>query len=321
MRDPRRHAGGAGRIEAIETHYAWVFLTATHAYKLKKPLCIDRMDHRTLAARQASCFAELRLNRRLASDVYEAVVPLSRDARGELRVEGAGEAVEWLVKMRRLPRERLLDRAILDDTATDAAVRGAARLLADFYRRAPPVPIDPAGYLGRLGAQVDALHAGLLAADLGLPRELVELAAARGREFLVRRPDLPAARAAGGRFGEGHGDLRPEHVYIGDPPCVIDCLEFDRDLRLLDPVEELEYLALECDVLGAAWIGSVFADAYRDATDDAPARALCDFYRGQRAARRALLVAWHLRDPAYRELDDWRARASGYLRIAARAVL
>jgi aminoglycoside phosphotransferase family enzyme len=316
MRDPARYPGSVRRIDAIETHYAWVFLTETHAYKLKKPMWVDRMDHRALGARRASCIAELRLNHRLAPGVYEAVVALARDERGELGIGRAGGAVEWLVKMRRLPREAFLDRAIAAGTASRPAVRAAAEHLADFYRRAAPVPIEPGAYVERIAAQVAANRKALLETDLGLPRSRVEAVEAAQRDFLAHRAGLLAARAAAGRYVEGHGDLRPEHVHIGTPPCVIDCLEFDHDLRLLDPAEELEYLALECDLLEAPWIGEVFADAYRAATGDAPPRALREFYRAHRAARRALIVGWHLRDPAYRELEDWRSRVVAYLRLA-----
>ncbi len=318
MRDPARYPGGVRRIEAIETHYAWVFLTEGCAYKLKKPMHVDRMDHRTLAARRASSIAELRLNHRLAPGVYEAVVALARDEHGELGVERPGEPVEWLVKMRRLPRETFLDQAIGAGTANRPAVHAAAVHLADFYRRAAPVPIEPGAYVERIAAQVVANRAALLRRDLGLPRAQVESVEAGQREFLANRAGLLAARAAAGRFIEGHGDLRPEHVHIGTPPCVIDCLEFDRDLRLLDPAEEIEYLALECEQLGAPWVGAVFADAYEAATGDATPPAVRDFYRVHRAARRALLVGWHLRDPAYRDLEDWRARALAYLRVAER---
>ena len=318
MRDPARYPGGVRRVLAIETHYAWVFLTEAHAYKLKKPLCVDRMDHRTLAARRESCLAELRLNHRLAPGVYEAVVALARDEHGELGVERAGEPVEWLVRMRRLPSEGFLEQAIVAGTVSRTAVRAAAEHLADFYRRAAPVPIEPRAYVERIAAQAAATRAALLAPDLGLPRSLVEGLEAEQRDFLARRADRLAARAAAGHFIEGHGDLRPEHVYVGTPPCVIDCLEFDRDLRLLDPAEEIEYLALESEGLGAPWIGEVFRDAYRTATGDAPPRSLRDFYRAHRAARRALIVGWHLRDPVYRDLEDWRARAVAYLRLAVR---
>ena len=318
MRDPARYPGGVRRIETIETHYAWVFLTDAHAYKLKKPMCVDRMDHRTLAARRASCVAELQLNRRLAPGVYEAVVALARDERGDVGVERPGEPIEWLVKMRRLPRDAFLDRAIAAGTARRPAVRAAAAHLADFYRRAAPILVEPGAYVERIAGQVAANCAALLAADLGLPRPPVEQVEAAQRDFLAHHADLLAARAAAGRFVEGHGDLRPEHVYLGPPPCVIDCLEFDRDLRLLDPAEEIEYLALECEGLGARWIGDEFAEGYQAATGDSPPPPLRDFYRAHRAARRALIVGWHLRDPAYRDLEDWRTRAVAYLRLAVR---
>src|SRR5690606_13032029 len=76
------------------------------------------------------------------------------------------------------------------------------------------------------------------------------------------------SRAAQGRILEAHGDLRPEHVCLVDPPCVIDTLEFSLDLRTLDPVEELAYFHLECELLGAGWVGSTVVDVYRALSSD-----------------------------------------------------
>jgi aminoglycoside phosphotransferase family enzyme len=121
------------------------------------------------------------------------------------------------------------------------------------------------------------------------------------------------ARADVGKIVEAHGDLKPEHVYLGDPPCVIDCLEFDRDFRLLDPLEDLAYFSLECERLNAAWIGQQVLEVYLAKSGDDLDRALFDFYLSRCATRRALTAAWHLRDPSVRDLKDWRKRAVAYL--------
>lgn len=103
---------GAGRIEAIETHMSWVFLTERHAYKLKKPVRTDFLDYGSITARGRHCEAEVGLNRRLAGDVYVGTVRLVANPTGTLQLGGEGRTVDWLVKMRRLPAPARLDDAI-----------------------------------------------------------------------------------------------------------------------------------------------------------------------------------------------------------------
>lgn len=320
LRDPRFYPEPTGDIEAIETHCAWVFLTDTHAYKLKKPIRLDRMDNLTLSSRHHSCLEELRLNRRLAPDVYLDVVSLKRGASGAISFTGDGVPVEWLVKMRRLPKELMLDRAIAAGTVTPSGLRAAAELLAGFYVRQPPIEISANAYLERMKGQIEANHAALVADDLGLPVDIVGAIASGQREFLRRRSALLRERAEYGKIIEAHGDLKPEHIFLGEPPCVIDCLEFDRDLRLLDPVEELAFLCMECRRLGQPWIGREMTRIYAAVSGDRFGQALFGFYLSRRATQRAITAAWHLRDPAVNRATDWRARSEAYLNDALRVL-
>ncbi|HEY5776754.1 MAG TPA: hypothetical protein VIS57_11750, partial [Xanthomonadales bacterium] len=106
---PSSYADHTDSVEVVETHVSWVFLTDRFVYKMKKPVLLDILDLRTLGQRHRNCMEELRLNRRLARDVYLDVLPLTVNDPGQLELAGAGEVVEWLVKMRRLPRECMLD--------------------------------------------------------------------------------------------------------------------------------------------------------------------------------------------------------------------
>jgi aminoglycoside phosphotransferase family enzyme len=124
------------------------------------------------------------------------------------------------------------------------------------------------------------------------------------------------ARVRARRIIEAHGDLRPEHICLTDPPVIIDCLEFNRNLRLLDPVDELSFLGLECERLGAPLVGATMLDLYREATGDAPAEELIAFYKSYRACLRAKIAAWHLRDSEIREPEKWPALARTYLELA-----
>jgi uncharacterized protein len=132
LSSPDAHSPRPDAVEAIETHMSWVFLTDRYAYKLKKPIRYDVLDFSSLALRRRSCMREIRLNRRLARDVYLDVVPLTLEPGDELRLGGSGSPADWLVKMRRLPAERTLDRLISRGTTGREEVEPAAALLAAF---------------------------------------------------------------------------------------------------------------------------------------------------------------------------------------------
>lgn len=273
-----------------------------------------------LARRRWFCGEELRLNRRLAPAVYLDVVALRRAADGRLRIGGAGEIVDYLVKMLRLPAARMLDRAIATHTLAARDVRAVAAALAAFYRHAKPVSIAPQRYCASFIDAIEANRRALIDINYGLPSQRIEKIAAAQRAYVLsQRCELPL-RAVQQRIVDGHGDLRPEHIYLGAPVQIIDCLEFQRSLRLLDPADELAFLALECERLGAPYVGRALLRLYRILSGDHPAAALLQFYRSHRALIRAKLAVWHLDDPYVRERARWHERAAIYLDSAERAI-
>lgn len=304
-------------VEIVRTHMACVLLTDAHAWKMKKPVRHDFLDFSTLEARLHDCREELRLNRRLAPEVYLDLVPLTAQT-GRLALGGGGEPVEWLVKMRRLPRDRMLDQAIRARTATGADAERVAAVLAAFYRAAAPVPMRAAEYRRRLEAGIRLNAHALAHRGYGLDPARVERVVRAELAALERDARLFERRVEAGRIVEGHGDLRPEHVCLLSQPVVIDCLEFNRDLRLLDPAEELAYLAMECEQLDGADIGEAVLAAWRELAGDAPPPRLVDFHRATRATLRARLSIWHLEDHAAGEHERWSARAARYLGLAER---
>jgi aminoglycoside phosphotransferase family enzyme len=249
------------------------------------------------------------------------VVPLTAGADGALRVGGAagnggGDVVDWLVHMRRLPAGRMLDRMIIRRTLDEGALRRVVGRLARFYRAAPPVSVAPVDYRAQFAAAIRQNRVELVKPRYGLDAEEVEATFRRQLEALERHATLLDGRAAAGRVVEGHGDLRPEHVCLEAQPQFIDCLEFARELRVLDPVDELAFLALECERLGAPWARECIFRTYAEATGDAPPEALVSFYRSYRAGIRARIAAWHLDDPSVQVPAKWIARAGEYLRLA-----
>lgn len=311
---------GVGEVRAVETHMSWVFLTDGFAYKLKKPMRLPYLDFSTVEARRTNSEEELRLNRRLAPDVYLGVVPLTREAGGELALGGEGPPVDWLVKMRRLPEAGMLDRLIGEGAVPIERIDALVARLARFYREAAVVDWEPGEYVRRLNDHVEADAAELMDPRYGLPAERVRAVLAAQRAFLARAAERFERRMREGRVVEGHGDLRPEHVCLAPEPVVIDCLEFNREFRLLDGVEDLAFLALECERLGDAELGQHILESYAAISGDSPDPELVSFYKSRRACVRAKTAAWHLSDPALPEPRKWLARACEYVELAGKHV-
>jgi aminoglycoside phosphotransferase family enzyme len=313
---PENYPEPTQSVEVIQTHMSWVFLGEKLAWKLKKPVTTAYLDYGTIAARREHCAEELRLNRRFGSDVYLGIVPLTVDAEGRLHLGGRGPVVDWVVKMRRLPAERMLDRAIRAGAASEADVRKVVDTLWAHYRNCAPVALTGEEYRSRLARGIAANLEALRRPDYALPEAAFVPTCAQLAAVLADTSALFDARAEAGRIVEGHGDLRPEHVCLLDPPRIIDSLEFARDFRILDIADELAYLGLECERLGAPTFTQVLFDAYTHCSGDAPLARLVHFYQGLRACLRAKIALWHLDDPGPHNGLAWKAKAQGYLALA-----
>ena len=315
---PDAYPDATARVEAVETHMSWVFLTDTHAYKMKKPVRYAYLDFSTIEARRLDCEQEVRLNRRLATDVYLGVMPLVLDSEGRLHLGGAGEVVDWLVRMVRLPADRMLDHLLRSGAVEQVEINRLAKRLARFYATASAEVITPAAYRQSLAERIGDNLRELASPEFGLDPDLPTMLAHLQLSFLQDHADLFDARVRQGRIVEGHGDLRPEHVCLLPEPVVIDCLEFNREFRILDPADELGYLALECERLHAPQVGRWLLEAYREASGDAPPDGLIHFYQSCRAVLRAKLALWHLRDDGRHPPGKWVATARDYLELAQR---
>ena len=312
---PETYRLPSGQVETRETHMSWVFLAGDRVYKLKKPVRFPYLDFSTLARREAACRAELRLNRRLAPDIYLDVVPLVGTDRG-LSLGGEGALVDWLVCMKRLDERFMLERLITERRLQLSQLDRLVDVLARFYRTATPVFLPPAIYLADLRRSLAYNRRVLLDARFALPAGLVRRIDRAQRRFVERRGDLIATRLRHRRIVDGHGDLRPEHIWLDEAVRIIDCLEFNARLRVVDPFDEIAYLSLECERLGAAWAGAYLQRRMAHVLRDGPAEALFMFYHCHRATLRARLAIAHLFEEHPRTPEKWPQRAAEYLALA-----
>lgn len=315
LSDPAAYPRATTEVEARETHMSWVFLTDERVYKLKKPVRYPFLDFSTLSRRRFFCEEELRLNRRLADETYCAVVPLRRDRSGRLTLIGQGRVVDWLVEMKRLPQADMLDARLSKGLATRADIKRVAELMVGFYAARTPEIADGGLYLKHLIEEQAVNRAILGQTELGVFEAAMPVldAADRTLERLIPRIKQ---RIAKGWIVEGHGDLRPEHVYVGEPVQVIDCLEFNRSMRIIDPYDEINYLGLECAMLGAAWVRPILLDMLDTRLGNRPDEEVLALYGGFRALLRARLCMAHLLDAVVLDPQKWRPLALFYIETA-----
>jgi uncharacterized protein len=286
MRNASSYPDGQGPVEVVETHISWVFLTDRDAYKLKKAVRFEFLDFSTPDLRHRACLDEVQLNRRLAPDVYLGVLPITRGPEGRLELNGSGQAVDWVVQMRRLPAENALDVVLREGRLTAEQTQSIAKYLSGFYARLLPRPISADVYCEALDHHIRANGVALIGS---LPTNRPRIRRIQGAQlrYLNVEAEMIGNRVAAGRIVEGHGDLRPEHIYVDGRPIVIDCIEFSDELRTVDIADELSFLAMECERMNGGGLGESVIEAYQSAAGDRVPVSLHSFYRCYRAMVRA----------------------------------
>ena len=232
------------------------------------------------------------LNRRLAGDVYDGVARLALTADGRLAIDGAGATIDWLVVMRRLPHDRMLDRMIAAGSFEFRHLERLGRRLATFYAgRAAREDGRPTTYLDRFRSDQADNRAVLAACRDGCRRTAMRDFSTGWPPHSLEKGPLLEERARAGRIVDGHGDLRPQHVCMTETLVIFDCLEFSDALRQVDPVDEIAFLGMECAILGADWIGpKLMADRSGAARPNRFRRAACALHGLPRAAADAALA-------------------------------
>jgi aminoglycoside phosphotransferase family enzyme/predicted kinase len=290
---PSAYPSPVPEVAVRQTHISAVFLAGPFAYKVKKPVSPGFLDFSTLELRHHFCEEEVRLNRRLAPDVYLGVAPVVRAEDG-LRFEAPGEPVEWAVKMRRLPDEATLHARLGRDEVRLELAEALAHKIADFHRRSPaPQSLGTESRFEVVAGNIREVF------DTARPQVGVTVSASvfeRVRDLAeARLPQLRPlieARAARGLTRDAHGDLHLDHVYHfperpppGDLVCV-DCIEFNARFRFIDPVADMAFAVMDFAFHGRRDLAGAFAEAYFRVAGDDEGRALLPLFTAYRAAVR-----------------------------------
>ena len=300
---------------AAETHSAVVFFMGDRAYKIKKPVDLGFLDFRERSTREAVCHREVELNRRLAPDVYLGVA----DVHGP-----DGEVCDHLVVMRRMPAERRLATLVAEGAAVEDDLWHLAHLVAAFHARADrSAAADAAASPGALAGRWSDNTAVLASHPEVVDRATVDRVQRLSGEYLAGRHPLFAQRLAEGRACDGHGDMLADDVFcLPEGPQVLDCIEFDDELRFGDTLADVAFLAMDLERLGRPDLGARFLHDYRSHADDAWPASLEHHHIAYRAHVRSKVAtiraaqghapstaeARHLLDLAVRHLEAGRVR-------------
>ena len=273
-------------VTLVQSHISYVLLAGDEVYKIKKPVRFSFLDFSTLSQRRHFCHEEIRLNRRLAGDVYKGVLAVCRDGvTYRLGAEDDPQAVEYAVHMRRLPDDRMLDRLLDRNQVSPEMIDRVARRLADFHRGAATGPDIAAN--GDPAAVWQVLEDNYVNAR---PFRGVTIAEADddaiqafARRFLKNHHDVFHSRQAEGRIRDGHGDLHSEHICYDDGIVIFDCIEFNPRFRCCDVASEIAFLAMDLDYHDHPEHAAHLVARYSTYANDPGLRRLLPFYQCYRA--------------------------------------
>ena len=309
-----------GKITVLQTHISYVLLTGTYAYKIKKPVKLPFLDFSTLAMRKHYCEEELRINRRLAPELYLDVVPITGAAQAP-RMNGEGKAIEYAVKMLEFPDADRLDRVAQRNELGESQIRELAQSISAFHDSiAVADRSSPFANSERLRREVMENFDTLCSQPLPGPvASLLDEIRAWSTRTLVDLGGQFRERKRVGKVRECHGDMHLANMALLDGRIVIfDALEFNENLRWIDVQSELAFLAMDLEYRGLARLGWLLVSAYLESTGDYAGLRVLRHYKVYRAMVRAKVAALRARQctsgtPA---ADEASADAVAHIRLA-----
>jgi len=278
---------------------SFVFLTGDYVYKVKKPVDLGYLDYTTLDKRRFFCHQELGLNRRLCPDAYLAVVPIVED-KGEIRIEGVGDPIEYAVKMKQLPQDRMMDVLLPDGQVTKEMVAKVAERLVDFHQKAETdSKIGAFGKLDVIRQNTDENFSQTeryVGVSISQPR--FSQVKSHTDDFINRNSSLFDRRINEGKIRDCHGDLHAAHICFTNGICIYDCIEFNDRFRYSDVASEIAFLAMDLDRYQRADLSQHLVNTYVELSHDEELPRLLNFYKCYRAYVRGKVESFKL-DDAY----------------------
>jgi len=305
------------KIELVQTQMSFVFLTDNYVYKVKKPVNLGYLDYTTLEKRQFYCQREVELNRRLCPDAYLGVVSITQD-KSDIVIGGQGEVIEYAVKMRRLPQEKMMAALLDRNQVSTEMIAAVAERLAEFHRRAETS--DAISQFGGLDTIIQNTGENFTQTEKYICKAISEKKYGQIKDytdgFIAQNTSLFQKRVKEGRIRDCHGDLHAAHICFSDGICIYDCIEFNDRFRYSDVASEVAFLAMDLDHYGRADLSRSFVKAYVARSRDSELLRLLGFYKCYRAYVRGKVACFQLDDPYIKEKEPVRETARSYFDLA-----
>ncbi len=283
--------------ELIETHISWVILTGDFVYKIKKPVNLGFLDFSTLKKRLFYCQEELRLNRRLAANIYLDVVAITGTTARPVITnlpKNKEQLIDYAVKMRQFPQSAQLDRMLLKGKLGTKHIDAFARRIADFHQQ-----IDAADATTKYGdveqvrqpvqENIEQIRSQIKTHKYD--EILDELEQWSCSEFESLKPVFQQ-RKLDGFIRECHGDMHLRNLaWVDNKPVLFDCIEFNPELRWVDVISDIAFLVMDLQDRRQSQLAQRFLNQYLEHTGDYAGVAVLAYYLFYRAMVRAKVHA------------------------------
>lgn len=321
LRAPAIYPERPDEVEILQTHLSVVVLSGDRAYKFKKAIRLPFADFSSLEKRRHFCEEEVRLNRRLCPEIYEGVVALRQDRTGQMVFDGAGEIVDYAVRMRRMPQDKMMDVLLGQDAVSRHEVEAIARQVVAFHEEA-----ERGGEVSSWGdpEKLSEFAFANFEETRGLfPEALHSALEVRTRRDFARHLPQLKERAEAGFVVDGHGDLHARNICLLDPPAIYDCIEFNPSFRCGDVATEHAFLAMDLRYRGHPELAKAYLDTVIGENGDERMREILPLLIRYRAMVRAKVsaIAAGERELSEEARADSAASARSYLHLAAASAI
>jgi uncharacterized protein len=317
---PEAYPQKTGKIELIQTHISFVFLTEKHVYKVKKAVNFGFLDFSTLDKRKFFCEKELELNRRLCPEIYLEVVPITKSQ--GIKVGGSGQVVEYALKMKRLPQEKIMTLLLKEGKIGLKTVDEIAQIVADFHSKAASNnEINQFGSLKIVKTNWDENFAQTTKyINQTISQKQFQFTQTKINDFMMKNQALFESRIAGGRIRDCHGDLHSGNIFVTDKICIFDAIEFNYRFRYSDVAADVAFLAMDLDFQKRSDLADHFIERYLAYSKDTQLPLLLPFYKCYRAYVRGKVISFRLDDQNINQNEKETAtkEAQEYFKLAAK---
>ena len=316
---PEAYDEEPGQIELTQTHISFVFLTRNFAYKVKKAVDFRFLDFTTLEKRRFFCEKELELNRRLCGDMYLEVVPINRSK--IIKMKGEGETIEYAVKMKRMPKEKMMDKLLKQKKVDNKLIDRIAKTIVEFHSKAETnrrisefgsLAIIETNWKENFEQTREFVGKTISTKNFKVIHERID-------DFMKRNLSFFGMRVAEDRVRDCHGDIHSGNIFVTDRIYIFDAIEFNERFSYSDVASDVAFLAMDLDFKERTDLSNFFVKKYVKYSGDQELTKLLPFYKCYRAYVRGKVTSFKLEDPnvGSKEKNAAKKEAKAYFKLAS----